>query len=583
MLKKLLFSTTYILLLTTCTLQAQDWQWIQRGGGYTTMSNGYTREGIVDIVVDSDNNSYTMSPIGGLQPDVAGNPLTFYGYSNNIPDYVLTSFSFDGTYRWSKVFGGGGNETIEGVEIDANDNVYVAGHFKTCVVNNYYAPHIDEDYIIDQTVTPIDCRNTFITKFDKDGNFQWVQRPLSSSANSNDMRSMDLKTTADGTSYWLVTIDAPGTYADSFTYTGTDREVFILKYDTNGNFIEAIPLNIDVSDGGLQANMQLYINPNNNYIYLTAHKSSSTSETFSIQGQTLTGSSYIACLDATGTLQWMLQDAQPDLFYLAIKKLAFDSQNDMYIACSLAGFGLNTFLGLTINENQVPHVIFKVDATTATTVHWYTYPDTFSTNNLYDLVYDDVNNKVVFTGRVQGDSNYTWGNQTIYPSTNNGSRPMMATFDPANGDCTGLYFINGGPGALGNGRALAVDHSGDYLVGGDFNSYLNDANGNAITSIGGDTDFFLTKFSTQACTPLSTQNNQAINLQPYPNPTYNNINVPVTQQTSYTLYNIQGALLQQGTLNTNNQSVPLNNYPTGMYLLTLTTNGQSQTHKIIKQ
>ncbi|GLB50812.1 T9SS type A sorting domain-containing protein [Neptunitalea lumnitzerae] len=580
MLKKLLFLTTYTLALTTCTLQAQDWQWIQRGGGYTTMSNGYTREGIVDIVVDSDNNSYTISPIGGLQPDVAGNPLTFYGYSNNIPDYVLTSFSCDGAYRWSKVIGGGGNETIDGVEIDTNDNVYVAGKFSTCNPTNVYSPHIDEDFIMDQSN---DCRNTFIVKYDKDGNFQWIEQPSAVGAGSNDIGSLDFVISEDGTIYWLVVIATPGLYGGSFNYTDTDKGFFVFKYDTNGNFIEAIPLNIDVSQGGLQANMQLYINPNNNYIYLTSYKSSSTSETFAIQGHTLTGSAHITCLDTNGNFQWMLQDAQPDALYLVVKDLAFDSQNDMYIGCTLAGFGLDTFLGLTLPQNQVPHIIFKVDAATATTVHWYTYPDTFSTNNLYDLVYDDVNNKVVFTGRVQGDSNYTWGNQTIYPSTNNGSRPMMATFDPANGDCTGLYFINGGPGALGNGRALAVDHSGDYLVGGDFNSYLNDTNGNAITSIGGDTDFFLTKFSTQVCTPLSTQNNQAINLQPYPNPTYNNINVPVTQQTSYTLYNIQGALLQQGTLNTNNQSVPLNNYPTGMYLLTLTTNGQSQTHKIVKQ
>ncbi|GLB50811.1 T9SS type A sorting domain-containing protein [Neptunitalea lumnitzerae] len=576
--KKLLI--TILLLVISLPLTAQDWQWIQRGGGYTSLGAADDREGIVDIVVDSDNNSYTISPIGGLQPDVAGNPLTFYGYSNNIPDYVLTSFSCDGTYRWSKVIGGGGNETIDGVEIDTNDNVYVAGHFSTCNPTNAYAPHIDEDFIMDQSAG---CRNTFIVKYDKDGNFQWIEQPSPIDAAGNAMGSLDFVISEDGTIYWLVGIDNAGIYAGNLNYPGGDNGIFIFKYDTNGNFIEAIPLNITIPNGTLLSNMQLYINPNNNYIYLTSYKATNTADSYSIQGHTLTGSSYIACLDATGTLQWMLQDAQPDLFYLAIKKLAFDSQNDMYIACSLAGFGLNTFLGLTINENQVPHVIFKVDAATATTVHWYTYPDTFSTNNLYDLVYDDVNNKVVFTGRVQGDSNYTWGNQTIYPSTNNGSRPMMATFDPANGDCTGLYFINGGPGALGNGRALAIDHSGDYLVGGDFNSYLNDTNGNAITSIGGDTDFFLTKFSTQACTPLSTQNNQATNLQPYPNPTYNNINIPVTQQTSYTLYNIQGALLQQGTLSTNNQSVPLNNYPTGMYLLTLTTNGQSQTHKIIKQ
>ncbi|GLB50810.1 T9SS type A sorting domain-containing protein [Neptunitalea lumnitzerae] len=583
MLKKLLFLTTYTLALTTCTLQAQDWQWIQRGGSYTNFVNNLQYfEAVIDIKIDSDNNSYILSSIGHSQPDIAGNPVNFYGSNTANPDFVLASFSCDGTFRWSKTLGGNNRETIESIGIDANDNIYIAGQFLTCILNNPYAPHIDEDFIFDQSTTPLDCRMTFITKYDKDGNFQWVQRPSPVGGNTNDMGSMNIVTTPNGTSHWLVVIDAPGTYAGSLNYPGGENGIFIFKYDTDGNFIEAIPLNIDVSDGGLVANMKLYINPNNGYYYLTSRETTSSGESLSIQGQTLTGTSYIACFNTTGTLQYMIQNTTAT-HSLNIHSIIFDDQNNMYIDAQMSGDNLDTFMGITIPEFMGPDVIIKTDAATASNVFWYTYANQ-GANGSGSLVYDHNQNVLVYTGRIQGAVPYTWGSQTVYPSSYNGSRPMMATFNPSNGDCNAIHYINGQSSVPANARVLAIDNSGDYVMGGDFSGYLYDTNGNSIYSVGGNRDFFLTKFSTQACTPLSTQNNQAINLQPYPNPTFNNINVPVTQQTSYALYNIQGALLQQGTLNTNNQSVPLNNYPAGMYLLTLTTaNGQSQTHKIIKQ
>ena len=101
---------TILLLLLALSSHSQTWQWGKRGGSTDNLSNtgGNRIEEVIDIVTDSQKNIYVLAPVGQTLLNIDGNPKTNYGDSSSKTDFTLSSFSCDGTYRWSKIIGGGG-------------------------------------------------------------------------------------------------------------------------------------------------------------------------------------------------------------------------------------------------------------------------------------------------------------------------------------------------------------------------------------------------------------------------------------------------------------------------------------------
>ncbi len=85
---------------------SQTVQWVKRGG---SVENIYAdNEGVFSIATDSEKNYYVLSRVAMSGLNVDGNSKTNYDNPSSTPnDIVLASFACDGTYRWSKVFGGG--------------------------------------------------------------------------------------------------------------------------------------------------------------------------------------------------------------------------------------------------------------------------------------------------------------------------------------------------------------------------------------------------------------------------------------------------------------------------------------------
>ncbi|WP_442787259.1 hypothetical protein [Flavobacterium suncheonense] len=99
---------TILLLLLAFSSHSQTWQWGKRGGSTDNLSVTSSRkEEIIDMVTDSQKNIYILAPVGQTLLNIDGNPKTNYGDSSSKTDYALSSFSCDGTYRWSKIIGGG--------------------------------------------------------------------------------------------------------------------------------------------------------------------------------------------------------------------------------------------------------------------------------------------------------------------------------------------------------------------------------------------------------------------------------------------------------------------------------------------
>ena len=197
-------------------------------------------------------------------------------------------------------------------------------------------------------------------------------------------------------------------------------------------------------------------------------------------------------------------------------------------------------------------------------------------------MYND--NEIAFTGWC-GGTNFTWGTQSIYvTATNEGQDVLLARFNSATGACLSLNRIPSTIGSTDRGTAIAVDASGDYLVGGGFAATIYDVNNNPVFNGGGTTDFFIAKFATQACSPLSTADFEEEGIQVYPNPASHVLTVAIHENVSYALYTITGQLVQEGKLTVVNNTITVSDLSKGYYLLRLENeNGSSQSIKVLKE
>lgn len=83
--------------------------------------------------------------------------------------------------------------------------------------------------------------------------------------------SQGLASDEEGNLYWLMNIP-PGTYANgAFTNTMDGEHLFIFKYNPQGEFVEAIFLNMDLNFSAGR-NLKFYWNLHNGHFYFTTNK-----------------------------------------------------------------------------------------------------------------------------------------------------------------------------------------------------------------------------------------------------------------------------------------------------------------------
>ena len=182
--------------------------------------------------------------------------------------------------------------------------------------------------------------------------------------------------------------------------------------------------------------------------------------------------------------------------------------------------------------------------------------------------------------------NTTWGSQTISgPGANNSSDPLLARFDPSNGNCLGMHRIIGTNGYQDAFTSIEQDIAGDIILGGLMGLDLTDSYGNTSYTSGGNSDFFVTKFASQVCQPLSNESFDTNSIEIYPNPTKNILNIiNLSENCEYTIFNIMGSKVLSGNVSQESNSIDLSELQSGYYILNLiNSNGLNKTLKVIKE
>lgn len=194
-------------------------QWLRRIG--TELSDGtYPR-----IDTDGSDNIYVATDIAGsntgVSGDVAGINLATV-YPN---DAVITKLNSAGNPQWVQhITDQNGKVNIRDIDVDNAGNSYVTGSFEGSIS-------------VDGTTQTSDGTNTFLAKFDTDGNLLWWENSTGANndigyrvhLNGNDV--FVLGEMAQGNAHTTMTVDGITNTIPS----GEDRAHFLLKYNNNGN------------------------------------------------------------------------------------------------------------------------------------------------------------------------------------------------------------------------------------------------------------------------------------------------------------------------------------------------------------
>lgn len=300
-LSNLCFCTLFFLATKVSLAQTPEWAWASSAGEAGT-DIGRT------MITDASGNVYVSGSYSG--DDITFGNITLTSGVGASSCLFLVKYDSDGNVLWAKTSEGNGNISVHGMDLDPNGNIYIAGYFgslslifgsTTLVtsgsddpflvkydpngnvlwaksatglsggVEKFHSVACDADgnafvtgsYGSDELtfdgitiVNPFGIGlNTFLAKYDADGNVLWAN---DYGSNSTDW-GRDLAVDNDGNVYMCGEYEGDGIYFDAITLINeTGGNTFLAKFDNDGNAIwahkgeagYAIAMSLTVDDDG---------------------------------------------------------------------------------------------------------------------------------------------------------------------------------------------------------------------------------------------------------------------------------------------------------------------------------------------
>lgn len=223
---KYIFSTLAIFLIFRLSLaQAPAFEWIV--GGYASDPS---------IAVDDSGYIYLTANFSGII-DLGDTVLISTNYPNDtVSDVIIAKYNSFSILLWVNTIRGYTYKKSTSITVDDYNNVYVAG-------NSHSNQLIIESDTIENTYPAI-----FISKFDNNGSYKWTNVYIS---NSTSFSINSICYSPDGfmysTGYFLdqIVFNSDTLISENNTY-----DIFVLKTDTNGNFLWAIREGGNAYDAG---------------------------------------------------------------------------------------------------------------------------------------------------------------------------------------------------------------------------------------------------------------------------------------------------------------------------------------------
>ena len=223
--------------------------WANRIGGIANENFSHS------IALDSSGNVYITGYFTGIadfDPGTGTVNLT----STASQDIFFAKYDNSGNYVWAKSIegSGSGGNTGKCILVDGSGNVYIGGRFWDIV-------DFDPDTGI-ANLSSAGSSDIFFAKYDNSGNYLWAKR-VGSDMGGDMIYSMAMDGSGNMyiTGYFIDTADFnPGVGIADLVSAG-DRDIFLAKYDNNGNYIWAKNIGGTTNDYGLSIAVDDSSNP----------------------------------------------------------------------------------------------------------------------------------------------------------------------------------------------------------------------------------------------------------------------------------------------------------------------------------
>jgi len=380
----------------------------------------------------------------------------------------LTSAAFAQTpnWTWAKSAGGSFNDEAQFVATDASGNVYVAGYFQNSSIT-----------FGSTTLTNAGSYDIFIVKYDANGNVLWAKGVGGDGDDRANSITIDISGNVVVVGYFFSRNITFG--SRTITNNGAYSDMFIVKYDNNGNVIWAK----SAGGSGDQAH-SVSTDPSGNIIvegnFGTYNLTFGTTTLIPVGA----GDIFIVKYNSNGNVLWAKSagGSGDDLAY----SVATDALGNVYMAGSFNSVTI-TFGSTTLTNAGSPYNdIFIVKYDTSGNVLWAKSAGGSSSEEARSVTADATGNFYV-VGDYQSSS-ITFGSTTL---TNVGSSDMFVVKYDASGNV--LWSKSEGEIYDDNAFSVSTDALGNLYVAGEFHLYPITFGSTTLTNAG-TYDMFIVKY-----------------------------------------------------------------------------------------
>lgn len=549
MLKRLLF---IISLLCSVNVVAQSsWFW-----GRGSSSNGGVNKASA-VCADQNGNCYVTGSYYG--PDVSFGTNSFIDTNANLGEVFVTKYDQNGNVIWAVTSSCDGGAGAADIATDTNGNVIITGNFQ----GNYLVLGAYTLYKFPTTYVSTDM---FVAKLDPNGNFLW--------AISNGLEYSEFGS-AVGVDLWNNIYVAGIFESDSMMFgssvihnSATGKEIFIAKYDAQGNTIWA---------NGATGSYDEYVNDlcvdNSGNAVIAGYTSSPTLDFGSTQITAQGIDGYIVKFDSSGTDQWSRKIT--GMYAEWTRGVDADVQGNLYVT----GVAISdtVWFGNLFFESNVMGDAYLAKYDSSGTPQWvrairgqymdFGYKVAVSTSTeIYVAMASQ--SEIVDFGALNAIGN---PGEDYYLS--------IAKYDNNGNDlCTGTIGTrwNGDNGAV----SIASDNSGGIFLGSRYGSSIVVGSDSLTTN--SSIEVVVARFICNGVVGVTDQtgNNEVSII--YPNPTRGFVNVSVNYQPQVILiYNSLGGQVLCISDCSYHTQLDLSGLAAGMYSLTVMGENEIQTARII--
>jgi len=612
---------TALTTLSSLTTQAQtyQWQWAKNGGGVNNVYGEYPGwyyadvEQILDIKTDADNNYYFLARATNGNTQIDGNPITTYNTPSRY-DIVIFSTTCEGTYRWSRVIGGGMNDAAYNIEVDANGGVLVlvrVGNY-TGNSNNFAQTHFSEDDMlpappigngVDDFTYHDAYRKGFLLRYNSaNGDLVW-RKNIQTSAPSivtSDFLPTQIQLDSNGMIHVILLLQE-GTHLNGTVSIPTGQiKYYLAKFNAlTGNLAApAVELPITGVTADIASHFRYDEHLNRYYISSTRDPFFQGVFPFSYNGIPMEKASFVLALDgATYNELWRIETyTNSNTQYCTINELQIDAQSNIYVSGEYSNSNLPEETGVFIGNHQISNdavignSVYVAKLNPQGQVLWSKTPDanlhsTFAEPRLKGIAFNG--DQVVIAG--SGDQQ-DWGGFVIDNPFGHQNDPFLLHLNKETGATVGLNPVLGSFGAEHGFTKVAVDNDGNYVVGGYTHGNLFSADDDNVPTLyiqsSSYTDFLYAKFAATPCgTQVSSTKHNKLHLNVYPNPTHDILNIQTDEVLqSYQVYNMLGQEVSKGSFTSSNATLSVAKLASGTYVVKVKTqNNTEATFKVVKK